>query len=88
MKGTTRRRVMARPFSTPTAPPVSTDASTATLGEKPSRIASAHSTPVRAIVEPTARSMPPPTMISVIPIAPSATITVCARTTLRLLVER
>jgi hypothetical protein len=43
---------------------------------------------VSAIVEPTARSMPPPTMMSVMPIAPSATITVCASTTRRLLAER
>ena len=40
---------------------------------------------MRAIVEPTARSIPPPTMTSVMPIAPIATITVWARTTRRLL---
>ena len=45
-------------------------------------------TPVRAIVEPTERSMPPPTMMSVMPMAPSATITVCASTTRRLFAER
>ena len=89
MNGTTRRRVMARPFSRPTSA-AREDRGQHADGSAPSRrgCASAHSTPVSAIVEPTARSIPPPTMISVMPIAPSATITVWASTTRRLLVER
>ena len=47
----------------------------------PSRLMpSAVTTPVSAIVEPTDRSMPPLTMIIVMPIAPIATMTVCDRT--------
>jgi hypothetical protein len=40
------------------------------------------------MVAPTERSIPPLTMIIVIPIAPSATITVCERTMRRLNGER
>src|SRR6185503_15095023 len=62
--------------------------SRATEGERPPLIPSAVITPVRAIVDPTARSMPPLMMIRVIPIAPIATITVCERTMRRLFGER
>ncbi len=51
-------------------------------------IPSAVITPVRAIVDPTARSIPPLMMINVMPIAPMATITVCERTMRRLFGER
>ena len=85
MNGTTRRRVMARALTRPTSPPVRTARRTARPGAQPSRTARAQRTPVRAIVEPTARSIPPPTITSVIPMAPMATITVWARTTRRLL---
>jgi hypothetical protein len=88
MKGTTRRRVIAVALSRPTRAPSSTAPSTASDGARPSRSARAHSTPVSAIVEPTERSMPPATITSVMPIAPMATITVCASTTRRLLAER
>ena len=45
-------------------------------------------TPVSAITDPTDRSMPPLTMIIVMPMAPSATITVCATTMRKLRTER
>ena len=45
-------------------------------------------TPVRAMADPTDRSMPPLTMMSVMPMAPSATITVCATTMRKLRTER
>ena len=88
MNGTTRRRVMARPLTRPTSPPVAIAARTASDGAQPSRRARAHRTPVSAIVEPTARSIPPATMTRVIPIAPIATMTVWAKTTRRLLADR
>ncbi len=88
MNGTTRRRVMARPLTRPTSPPVAIAAATARDGAQPSRRARAQRTPVSAIVEPTARSIPPATMTRVIPIAPIATMTVWARTTRRLLADR
>ena len=88
MNGTTFNRVIASPFRSPTRPPATTAASTPLTGDQPSRIASAVMTPVSAIVEPTERSMPPPTITSVMPIAPIATITVWASTTRRLLAER
>jgi hypothetical protein len=56
-------------------------------GGSPALTASAVTTPVKAIVDPTARSIPPLMMINVIPIAPIATITVCERTMRRLLGE-
>ena len=88
MNGTTRRRVTTSPFTRPTRPPSGTAASTAIEGARPPRSSSAQRTPVRAIAEPTERSIPPPTITSVMPRAPIATITVCASTTRRLLPDR
>ena len=45
-------------------------------------------TPVSAITDPTDRSIPPLTMIIVMPIAPRATMTVCATTMRKLRTER
>jgi hypothetical protein len=45
-------------------------------------------TPVSAIVAPTDKSIPPLTMIIVMPIAPIAVITVCERTMRRLNADR
>jgi hypothetical protein len=45
----------------------------------------APTTLVSAMVEPTERSMPPLTMINVMPSAPMATITVCVKMILKLL---
>ena len=88
MKGTTRRRVITRAFTRPTSPPARTPRPTAARGAPPLRRWRAAITPVRAMAEPTERSIPPLTMIRVMPIAPRATITVCASTTRRLLAER
>ena len=76
MKGTTFNRVITRPFTTPTTPPMRIPVARASEGGMPALMPSAVTTPVRAIVEPTARSIPPLMMISVMPIAPMATITV------------
>src|SRR5207245_11165156 len=78
--GTARKDVMSKPFARPTSPPASTAASIATPGGHPAATTSAATTPVNAIVAPTERSIPPETMMIVIPIAPRATITVCDRT--------
>ncbi len=88
MKGTTRRVVMARPLTIPTMPPATIPADNAAIGIHPSRSASAVTTLVRAMTAPTERSIPPLTMIMVIPMAPMATMTVCARTTRRFAPER
>ena len=88
MNGTTFKRVITRPFTTPTSPPTRIPLNNATEGGKPALIASAVTTPVKAIVDPTARSIPPLMMIIVMPIAPIATITVCERTMRRLFGER
>ena len=88
MNGITRSLVMNRPLMTPTTPPATTPSSTARSGLTPSRIAIAVTTPVSAITDPTDRSMPPLTMIIVMPMAPSATMTVCATTMRKLRTER
>jgi hypothetical protein len=88
MNGMTFRRVMARPLATPMAPPAITPSSTDTIGDTPVRSASAVTTPVSAMAEPTDKSIPPLTMIIVMPMAPSATITVCATTIRKLRTER
>src|SRR5512134_1662951 len=88
MNGMTFNRVIARPFTTPMSPPDATPSRTAVSGAVPLLTASAVTTPVSAMADPTDRSMPPLTMIIVIPIAPSATITVCATTMRKLRTER
>ncbi len=57
------------PITAPTRTPVPMPASAATPGECPARSAIAETIVPSAIVEPTERSMPPETMISVAPIA-------------------
>ena len=88
MNGTTRRPVISRPLPRPTSPPATRAAAVATTGDHPAASPSAATTPVRAIAAPTERSIPPLIMISVMPIAPRATITVCDRTIRRLNGER
>src|SRR6266496_2080083 len=88
INGTTRKRVIARPFTIPTKLPTRMPAKSAARAEKPALMPSAVITPVRAMVDPTERSIPPLMMIRVIPIAPIATITVCARTVRRFLGAR
>ena len=88
IKGTTRSLVTSIPFATPTMPPTSTAAATAAIGHPPPARTRAVTTPVSAIVAPTDRSIPPPTMIIVMPIAPVATMAVCERTMRRLNGER
>src|SRR5260370_32093363 len=77
-----------RPFTKPTIPPTSTTAASAGKGGHPARRARAQVTPVSAITEPGDRSMPPLTMMMVMPMAPMATITVCASTIRRFVRER
>ena len=88
MNGTTRRRVMTTPLTTPTSAPTRMPATTAKMTGSPALMPSAVTTPVSAIVEPTERSIPPLMMMSVMPIAPMATITVCASTMRKLNGER
>src|SRR5713101_1970370 len=88
INGTTRSRVIARPLLRPTTPPTKMPAPIATVVDSPALMPSAAITPVRAIDEPTERSIPPLIIIIVIPIAPIATITVCARTVRRFFGDR
>ena len=88
MNGTTRSRVIATPFASPTKPPTAIPAARASVVGHPELIPSAAMTPVSAIVDPTERSMPPLIIMIVIPIAPIATMTVCARTVRRFFKER
>ena len=88
MKGTTRRRVIARPLMRPTTPPTAIPASRAAAGAQEDESAIAETTPERATTDPTERSIPPLTMMTVIPIAPKATMTVCVSTIRRLPAER
>ena len=83
MKGIIRRPAIATPFRQPMTAPQATTAATTAAGFQPCWISSAPTTLVNAIVEPTLRSMPPLTMISVMPSAPIATITVCVRMILK-----
>jgi hypothetical protein len=73
MKGVMRRPAMAAPLSRPISPPAATTASTTAGTGQPCWISNAPTTPQNAITNPTLRSMPPLTMISVIPSAPMAT---------------
>ena len=88
MNGTTRSFVIIAPLTIPITPPVATAARSASDGGHPAPMPSAVMTPVSAIVAPTDKSIPPLTMIIVIPIAPIAVITVCERTMRRLNAER
>jgi len=55
------------------------------MGPQPCWMSCAPTTLVSAMVDPTDRSMPPLTMISVMPSAPMATMTVCVKMILKLL---
>ena len=84
MKGVMRSPAMAAPFTRPMAAPVPISARTVAAAFHPCWIRSAPTTPVSAMVEPTDRSMPPLTMIIVMPSAPTATMTVCVKMILKL----
>src|SRR4029079_3351589 len=73
---------------TPTNPPTRIPTATAVVVDHPALIPKAVITPVRAIVDPTDRPIPPLMMTMVMPIAPTETMTVCARTVRRFLRER
>src|SRR2546426_506641 len=88
MKGTTRREVIANPLTKPTRPPTTIPPSSATLGGQECLSARAVTTLVKAMFDPTERSIPPLMMIRVMPIAPSATIMVCESTMRRFEMER
>ena len=79
---------MTNPFASPTIAPAMIPAKTATTGSNPAFTVSAVTTLDKAIVEPTERSMPPLMIMIVMPIALTATITVCESTTLILKGER
>jgi hypothetical protein len=88
MNGTTRSTVIIAPLRTPMIPPAATAASRANDGAHPPPTPNAAITPVSAMIAPTERSIPPLTMITVIPIAPIAVMTVCESTIRRLNAER
>src|SRR5262249_29214438 len=88
MNGMTRSAVIATPFTMPITPPAITEANTAIQGAQPAERPTAVITPVSAIAAPTERSMPPPTTIIVMPIAPTATMTDWESTMRRLNDER
>ena len=88
MKGTTRSEVIASPLTKPTRPPTIIPPSSATLGGQECLSARAVTTLVKAMFDPTERSIPPLMMIRVMPIAPSATIMVCESTMRRFEMER
>ena len=84
MNGVIRSPAIAPPLSRPTKAPVATMAATATAAGWPCWISWAPTTLASAMTEPTERSMPPLTMISVIPKAPMPTMTVWVRMILKL----
>ena len=88
MKGTTRSVVMASPLTAPTMPPAITPAARASHGPWPPRSTSAVTTLVSAMTAPTERSIPALMMIMVMPMAPMATMTVCASTTRRFVIDK
>ena len=83
MNGIIRRPAIAAPFRNPITAPAAMIASTTAAVGQPCWISSAPTTLVNAMLEPTLRSIPPLTMISVMPSAPIATITVCVRMILK-----
>src|ERR1051325_2341364 len=88
MNGIIRSPPMIAPLRQPSSPPASTVAATTTTAPEPFKIITAPSTPVNAMTEPTLRSIPPLTMMSVMPSAAMATTTVCVTMILKLAGER
>src|ERR1044071_241511 len=84
MKGIMRKTAMMRPLINPITPATAMVRAMAAPGPKPRTSEVAPTTPARATTEPTLKSMPPLTMIMVMPSAPMATITVCSRMILQL----
>ena len=84
MNGTTRRPVTSAPFTSPQMPPPTTPAIAAARGDQPWPSASATMTVVSATTDPTERSMPPETTITVMPSAAAHTIAVCRAISSRL----
>src|SRR5262245_2661136 len=70
--GTIRSAPIAAPFTRPSAPPVAIAARMAANAGAPCDSDAAHTTLVSATAEPTDKSMPPLTMIIVMPSAPTA----------------
>jgi len=94
MNGASFSRVTRKPFVAPARHPSATPPARATAGTQtasiPPRVAPASAgdnsrtiqadpTAVRAMMLPADRSMPPEMMISVMPMAPIATVTVCVK---------
>ena len=84
MKGIIRKPAMISPLMNPMPQATAMVSSIAVAGVKPFTSEVAPTTPDRATTEPTLKSMPPLTMIMVIPSEPMATITVCKRIILQL----
>ena len=75
MKGTTIRRVMSTPLSSPRSAPAPTPARAALGADPTCFMTNAAITEDSAMLAPTDRSMPPLTMTKVMPIAESPTMT-------------
>src|SRR6185312_9621293 len=88
MKGIMLKPAMITPLTNPTAAPTPRVSAMATAAECPFTSVVAPTTLARATTEPTLKSIPPLTMIMVIPSAPMATITVCRRISLQLVPEK
>ena len=73
MNGTTRRPVTRTPFITPHAAPAAIAPAAATSGHDPPRSSWAMTTVLRAITDPTDRSIPPATITIVMPSAATHT---------------
>src|SRR5947208_10032317 len=84
MNGIIRKPAMISPLISPTPPATAMVSRIAVAELKPFTSEVAPTTPDRATTDPTLKSMPPLTMIMVIPSAPMATITVCNRIILQL----
>ena len=84
MKGVIASPAIAEPLMRPMAPPEAITSATTAAVENPCLIRRAPTTLVRAMLEPTDRSMPPLTMMRVMPRAPTATITVWMKMILKL----
>jgi hypothetical protein len=76
MKGVTRSRVTSSPVSNPAAVEARMPPQAAVHGPAPARRSDATTTVASATPDPTERSMPPCTMIIVMPTATTATTTV------------
>src|SRR6266513_3542577 len=85
IKGIMRKPAMIRPLINPMTMPTAIVKAMAVAGDQPFTSEVAPTTLAKATTDPTLKSIPPLTMIIVIPSAPMATMTVCNRMILQLI---